>query len=229
MAALMGEIDNSPSMQQQLDAMMAELSTGVSGSESKEAQKAAAQAVQEAAKHVAVSSTEDTGASSAPPADFQETIRRTMERMQASGEQASAAANEASSSSEADMLEALLKEMAAAGGGDGDGAGEEEFSKMLLGMMEQLTNKEILYEPMKDLHDKFPAWLKENEGKVPKTDWDRYLEQQRLVTEIVGRFEREGYTDENPEDREFVVERMQKVSPRRRSLSLQRQCQGEVC
>ena len=82
---------------------------------------------------------------------------------------------------------------------------------MLLGMMEQLTNKEILYEPMKDLNDKFPGWMEKNKDKTPAADLARYQEQQGLVKEIVGRFERPGYSDENVEDREYIVERMQKV------------------
>ena len=82
---------------------------------------------------------------------------------------------------------------------------------MLLGMMEQLTNREILYEPMKELHGKFPGWMRENVGKVEEGDMRRYKEQQRLVAEIVARYEREGYRDEDEKDREYIVERMQKV------------------
>ncbi|KAF2872404.1 Pex19 protein family-domain-containing protein [Massariosphaeria phaeospora] len=138
--------------------------------------------------------------------DFQETIRKTMERMQASGEQASAAA--ASSDGE-DMLAQMLKEMESGGfGGEGN---DEDFSKILMGMMEQLTNKEILYEPMKELSDKFPLWMEENRGKVTAEDLKRYEEQQTLVTEITARFQRTGYSDSNTQDREYIVERMQKM------------------
>jgi len=96
------------------------------------------------------------------------------------------------------------------GGLDGEG-GEEDFSKMLLGMMEQLTNKEILYEPMKELHDKFPAWIEKNEATVAKDDMKRYREQQTYVQEIVSRFEEKTYKDENVADREYIVDRMQKM------------------
>ena len=82
---------------------------------------------------------------------------------------------------------------------------------MLMGMMEQLTNKEILYEPMKDLDTKFPEWIGEHEGKIEEGEMQKYKEQQGLVREIVGRFERKGYSDEDAGDREFIVERMQKV------------------
>lgn len=199
MSSLMGEIDESPEMRQQLEAMMKEL--GVDGDGAPGPATAAAAGV--AGSKAKAAAGDDA---------FQETIRKTMERMQASGEQASAAAT--AETSEEDMLAQLLKEMAAGGEGGGGGGegGEEDFSKMLLGMMEQLTNKEILYEPMKDLEVKFPGWMEKNRETVGKEDLARYEEQQRVVGEIVGRFEREGYSDDNAEDREFIVERMQKVS-----------------
>jgi peroxin-19 len=77
--------------------------------------------------------------------------------------------------------------------------------------MEQLTNREILYEPMKELNDKFPKWMEENSNKVEADDLKRYQEQQVLVKEITERFERKGYSDNNAGDREYIVERMQKV------------------
>jgi len=130
-----------------------------------------------------------------------------MERMQTSGDQATAAATAEGTD---DLLAEMMKAMQA-GGLDGEG-GEEDFSKMLLGMMEQLTNKEILYEPMKELEDKFPDWMEKNAEKVDAADLKRYKEQQIYVREIVKRFELKTYKDENAADREYIVDRMQKVS-----------------
>ncbi|KAJ4321236.1 Peroxisome chaperone and import receptor [Neodidymelliopsis sp. IMI 364377] len=138
---------------------------------------------------------------------FQDTIKKTMERMQESGDAASSAA--ASSANQDDILAQMLKEMES--GGFGSEGSDEDFSKILMGMMEQLTNKEILYEPMKELDDKFPAWMEKNKEKVKKEDLKRYEEQQVLVKEITGRFERNGYSDDNAKDREYIVERMQKM------------------
>lgn len=153
-----------------------------------------------------------TGSGLGGQGDFQETIRRTMERMQASGDQATAAAAADTSSSD-DFMAELLKQMAAGGlDAEGGGGSEEELSKMLLGMMEQLTNKDILYEPMKELDEKFPEWMAANRDKVPEDDRKRYELQQGYVREIVAKFEESTYSDSNPVDREFIVERMQKVS-----------------
>ena len=196
MANLMGEIDESPEMRSQLRDVMAELN------------QHAGEALQPAADGA------KPAAAAGADAAFQDTIQRTMERMQASGERASAAetadgGGAEGGGGEGELLSQLLQEMARTGEGAG---GEEEFSKMLLGMMEQLTNRDILYEPMKELHGKFPDWMRKNEGKGKEEDMKRYKEQQRLVAEIVGRYDREGYRDEDEQDREYIVERMQKVS-----------------
>lgn len=139
-------------------------------------------------------------------AAFQDTIRRTMERMQTSGEQATAAA---AAGGDDDFLSEMLKQLTS---GEFAGGSEEDFSKMLMGMMEQLTNKEILYEPMKELHDKFPAWLAKNKDSVPADDLKRYMEQKVIVEEIVAKFNEPTYSDSNAADREYIVDRMQKVS-----------------
>lgn len=189
MAALMGEVDETPEMKQQIEAMMHELGTELDSGE-----------VGGLSKDAKVS-----GPSSAEK-PFQEQIRRTMERMQVSGEQAASA----SASEDPDNIIAqLLQEMQ---GGDFDGGGnEEEFSKMLTGMMEQLTNKDILFEPMTELHEKFPLWMKDNRNSTDELDLRRYEDQQRLVGEIVGKFNEKGYSDTNSADREYIVERMQQV------------------
>ncbi|KAL7942185.1 Pex19 protein family domain-containing protein [Trichoderma barbatum] len=138
-------------------------------------------------------------------AAFQDTIRRTMERMQSSGEQATAAA---AAGGDDDFLAEMLKQLTA---GEFAGGNEEDFSKMLMGMMEQLTNKEILYEPMKELHDKFPAWLAKNKDSVPADDLKRYMEQKTIVEEIVAKFNEPTYSDSNAADREYIVDRMQRM------------------
>lgn len=140
---------------------------------------------------------------------FQDNIRRTMERMQASGESATAAAT-ADSQAADDLLAEMLKSMNSGGGGLGESS-EEDFSKMLLGMMEQLTNKEILYEPMKELNEKYPEWLEKNKATISAEDLARYKEQHRLAGEIVAKFEEKSYADSNAADREYIVGRMQKV------------------
>ena len=194
MAALMGNVDESPEMKREIEAMMRELGAatdqGASGDEPPPPN----------------AEVNGQGQSSKAEEPFQQTIRKTMERMEASGEQATAAANAENGD---DMLAQVLKEMQ--NGGLEGGADDEGFNKMLMGMMEQLTNKDILYEPMKELHNKFPTWMAKNKNNTAADDLKRYEEQQRLVGNIVARFERKDYSDAKAEDREFIVERMHQV------------------
>ena len=194
MTALLSNMDETPEMKKEIEAMMRELGaaadSGVTTSKEVELDGLSASPV----------------ASAGGEEKFQETIRKTMKRMQISGEQATAAAT---SDDTDDIMDQMLKEMQA-GGAAGAGV-EDDFSNMLLNVMEQLTNKEILYEPMKELHGKFPAWMSNNTQSTKTDDLRRYEEQQRLVGEIVERFEEKGYSDSKAVDREYIVERMQKV------------------
>ncbi|KAK3326424.1 Pex19 protein family-domain-containing protein [Apodospora peruviana] len=201
MADLLGEIESTPEMHAQFESIFREL--GAAAAADPTAAPAAATFSSTTPPGAA------TGNSAAAEASFQETIRKTMERMQASGEQATAAATATAEGSD-DFMAELLKQMQTGGGLEGEG-NDEEFSKMLLGMMEQLTTKEILYEPMKELHEKFPGWLEKNKVKTPADDLKRYEEQQALVKEIVAKFEEPTYTDSNTSDREYIVDRMQKM------------------
>ncbi|KAI1270266.1 Pex19 protein family-domain-containing protein [Xylariaceae sp. FL1019] len=195
MAELMGDLEGSPDLQTQFENIFKGLgassvpgASGTAGASSKP--KSVADMTEELSQD----------------ATFQETIKRTMERMQNSGDQATAAA--AAEGSEDDFIAEMMKAMKDVPGSEG---GEEDFSKLLMGMMEQLTNKEILFEPMKELHEKFPAWMDKNKETLSKDDLKRYQEQQSLVKEIVTKFEEPKYSDSNAQDREYIVERMQKM------------------
>jgi len=210
MASLMSELDSNPDMQAEFEKMMAELisadgGAGAAGLAGAGAGPAIPQPATSTPKAPTTSTPSSSTAGKKEEADFQSTIRKTMERINASDSTATASTS-AAPSSEEDLLAAMMKEL----GGGGEG-GEGDFNSMLMNMMAHLTNKEILYEPMKELHDKFPAWMEKNAEKEKKEDLDRYKEQQKLVGEIVGRFERKGYKDENEDDREYIVERMQKM------------------
>ncbi|CBF76523.1 hypothetical protein AN4899.2 [Aspergillus nidulans FGSC A4] len=142
----------------------------------------------------------------AGPESFNDAIQRTINRMKESGDKATAAASEDNAD---DLIAQLLKAMEA--GGDGSGGDEGDLTKIFMGMMEQLSNKDMLYEPMKELDTKFGPWLKENKGKgkVSDADMERYEKQAQLVGEIVRKFEEPSYTDEDPGCREYVWEKMQ--------------------
>ncbi|KAL5334036.1 Pex19 protein family-domain-containing protein [Aspergillus crustosus] len=141
------------------------------------------------------------------PESFNDAIQRTINRMKESGDKATAAASEDNTD---DLIAQLLKAMET--GTDGAGGDDGDLTKIFMGMMEQLSNKDMLYEPMKELDTKFGPWLKENKGKgsvFSEADMERYEKQAELVGLIVRKFEEKGYTDEDPKCREYVWEKMQ--------------------
>ncbi|KAL8701001.1 MAG: hypothetical protein Q9201_005142 [Fulgogasparrea decipioides] len=191
MAALMGNGDESPEMQKEIEAVLHELGATADPTSNMEPSKAVNHAVPPTATH----------------GSFQETIRKTMQRMQTSGDKADAAAVAGEDAS--DILSNILKELQI---GDANGAaGDEAFSNMLMTMMENLTNKDILYDPMKELNDKFPLWMSKHKAGVKADDLVRYQKQQRLVAEIVAKFEESTYSDDHTDDRQYIVERMQEM------------------
>ena len=138
-------------------------------------------------------------------ASFEDTIRKTMARMESSSAAASSATAQSTQKSEEDLVAEMLRALESESGPGGEG----DLSKMFLGMMEQLTNKDMLYEPMKELSTKFPSWLDENKTKLEKSEYERFSRQQVIVGEIVDKFEDKGYSDDDPGCREFVWEKMQ--------------------
>ncbi|KAF8458723.1 Pex19 protein [Kalaharituber pfeilii] len=141
------------------------------------------------------------------PPSFSDTINRAMSRLHTSTE--TITSDIADSADTDDFLAEMLQQMGPMSGLSGDS--EEDFSKMLLNMMEQLTNKEILYEPMRELADKYPEWLERNETKLPKEQLDRYREQYEHVKDICRKFEEPTYMDSSTTDREYILEKMQKM------------------
>ncbi|XP_038219845.1 peroxisomal biogenesis factor 19 [Zerene cesonia] len=78
-------------------------------------------------------------------------------------------------------------------------AGQAEgnmFVPFMQGMMQSLLSKEVLYPSLKELVDKYPAWLDANRGKIEAKELERFEKQQELMqrmqdlgqppTELVG-------------------------------------------
>jgi len=74
----------------------------------------------------------------------------------------------------------------------------EQFEKnsnykgMVEGFMKQLITKEILYEPMKALFDKYPEWLEQNKDKIKPEEYDNYLKQYGYIEKIVFTYDTQG-------------------------------------
>lgn len=135
---------------------------------------------------------------SAPPASFQDTIAATMNRLNENQ-------NSPGPSDDA-FLEKMLKELQDAAG---SGLGAGGMDGLLSGLMEELSSKEILYEPMKEMHDKYPAWLSEHASKVSAEELQRYKDQQRVIEDIVLKFEETTYSDTDKACRKYISAKME--------------------
>ncbi|EIN05462.1 Pex19 protein, partial [Punctularia strigosozonata HHB-11173 SS5] len=145
-----------------------------------------------------------TGTVPAEDNDFQKTIRETMDKMKQSEE----ALKEADNAPPPDSLEALLAQLKL----DGEnGETEEDFQSILESMMTQLMSKDVLYEPLKELHDKFPDYLAENSAKLSTADKDRYERQYSCVQQIVEVFEDPSYSDEDAQKGTRIVTLMNEM------------------
>ncbi|KAH9261736.1 hypothetical protein BASA81_000392 [Batrachochytrium salamandrivorans] len=108
---------------------------------------------------------------------------------------------------EPDMAE-LLKLLGGAGGGGGPGAddlaklfsggaggaqSEEEMTKLLDQMMKSVMTKDLMYGPVKQICDEFPAHLAKTD--IPPTDRKRFEQQQAAYQALLKEFEVEGETN----------------------------------
>lgn len=130
---------------------------------------------------------------------FQSRIRNTMNKLKES-ESGLKSSDPSSAATSTDPLEALLSQL---GGED-----EEEMQGVLEAMMGQLMGKDILYEPLKELSDKFPDYLKANANTLASDDKSRYDAQIVCMKQLLEIFESKDYTDNDDKTRSKVVDLM---------------------
>ncbi|KAG1142785.1 hypothetical protein G6F37_007284 [Rhizopus arrhizus] len=140
-------------------------------------------------------------ASKTSPQSFQEAIGKTMNKLKDSSKEIDSSIAE--DSEDAFMAE-LMKQMESL-------ADNGEFEGVLEGMMSQLMSKELLYEPMKDLAQKYPEWLENNKDKVKTEDYDKYRQQQTICQQIVAVYEAPDFDEKNEAQAKKVTDLMTKM------------------
>ncbi|KAG0019894.1 Peroxisome chaperone and import receptor [Entomortierella chlamydospora] len=138
-------------------------------------------------------------AAGADSKSFQDRIARTMDKLKDSSDQVEAQVAE--ESEEALMAEMMRQMEGMAEGGD--------FQNVLEGMMEQLMSKDILYEPMLDLKQKYPDWLANNKEKLSAEEYARYEKQYGYVKQIVEFFDRPDFDDKSDAQAKSIIDLMQ--------------------
>ena len=86
-----------------------------------------------------------------------------------------------------------------------------DFEDMFGGLVNQLASRELLYEPMKDLRDKYPTWILENESKITVEDLKRFQNQEIIVKKIVAVFDSSQQDEPNEEEAKKIMDLMQEV------------------
>ncbi|GAA5983093.1 hypothetical protein JCM11641_004910 [Rhodosporidiobolus odoratus] len=170
------------------------------------------------------SSSSSPAAPPAPPASFQDVIAASMSKMRDSSTTADAAAESsrtAGQGGDAGMATMLAQLAGMPDLGNMDGS-DEGMQGMLDEMMQQLMSRDMLYDPLKELSDKYPAYLAEHASSLPPGDLERYNKQNDIVCAIVEKFEEPGadaqppYSPEEEENRskrtEAVVELVAKMN-----------------
>ncbi|KAI5957089.1 PEX19 [Candida jiufengensis] len=136
------------------------------------------------------------------PANFEYVMKETMERLRKSGEDIdSKIKNDSMGTNPEDLLTQLLAGM---GGDSALGGGDMDMSKLLVDMLEQLSSKEVLYEPIKDLNKKFPQYLKDNKEKLEPKKYENYNNQYEITNDILKIFDSSDYNDSNKQQRDQI-------------------------
>ena len=139
--------------------------------------------------------------------DFKDVIANTMSRLKESSERiesnlkeetaAAAAARSASRNSD-DILNELINQLSNSSNDFGDVDG---MDNAILDILNQMSTKEVLYAPMKEMHQEFVSWFAEHEDNPKFQDrMDDYKKQFQLVGELVAIYEKEDYSNEQYRD-----------------------------
>ncbi|GAA5865345.1 hypothetical protein JCM3774_004945 [Rhodotorula dairenensis] len=163
----------------------------------------------------------------APPANFQDAIAASMSKLRDSSTTANASRAASSSGAGAGMgdsagMAAMLAQLAGMPGGAAGLEGldsDEGLQGMLDDMMKQLMSREMLYEPLKELADKYPAYLSAHSTSLATADRERYEKQRVIVCEIVAAFEEPG-ADVDPAAKLSADEEQKRVARTERVVDL---------
>ncbi|SCU90298.1 LAME_0E07932g1_1 [Lachancea meyersii CBS 8951] len=143
---------------------------------------------------------ENASTNSATPGQngFKDIVSNTLERLKENGTKVDThLMEEKKKGSSDDILSQLLGQLV--DGADGDD--EEGVENAIQSMLNQMSSKEVLYQPMKDMQTEFGSWMAANETLEEHADKiECYREQFALVNKIVGIYETEVYEDSAARD-----------------------------
>ncbi|QLL33259.1 hypothetical protein HG536_0E01700 [Torulaspora globosa] len=132
------------------------------------------------------------------PQGFKNVVSKTLERLKENGSKVdSNLAKEEKQKNTDDVLSQLLDQLVESGNVGGGQDGEEGVDNAILQILNQMSSKEVLYQPMKEMHAEFIQWLQDHsEDEEHSEKIDTYKKQYHLVGQIIAVFEGDSYTNE---------------------------------
>ncbi len=110
---------------------------------------------------------------------------------------------------EDEMLSSLLGALSSGQGAEEDLFADGKFDSLMDNIVSEMISKEILHEPLKDLHSKYPKWLEENSKH---SNYNNYKKQHALLTEIITIFECSSYDEQKERGKvEALVDKLQEL------------------
>nr|CCA17672.1 conserved hypothetical protein [Albugo laibachii Nc14] len=140
-------------------------------------------------KHTSVDEANDGPSDAEPGLDVESKVAETLKNMAKAAEEAGGL-----ESTDVDQMgEEMMKEMLEGLGEMGD---KGNFQDLVDNMMQQLLNKEVMYDPIKQICDRYPEWLVEKKSTLSKEDYERFWFQYQLFQQVVDVYasEPENYT-----------------------------------
>ncbi|KAL3236479.1 Pex19p [Nakaseomyces bracarensis] len=147
------------------------------------------------------------------PGGFKDVISSTLDRLKENGNKVDSKLEEekkqrtSGSGNPDEVLSQLLNELV---NDSGSLPEEGEMDNAILSILNQMSSKEVLYQPMKEMQAEFSTWLEENKD-VPqhKDKIDTYRQQYTLIGELITIYEKPEYN--NDKDREEVTTLLDKL------------------
>ncbi|RKP12862.1 Pex19 protein, partial [Piptocephalis cylindrospora] len=146
---------------------------------------------------------------------FQEKMEETMGRLRESSDKASEASSTPINDEDA-LLQEMMRHMEELAGKEGTGPGRDTvcgMDKMMEEMMSQFMTREVLYEPMRELANKYPDWLRDKKGTLSKEEYDQYKKQLGHIQAMVTHFESSSSSEPDGSDQQdpVISELMEKM------------------
>lgn len=198
---LLKEIDDSPETLGEFEKLIEGFSNQLSGKDLDELAKAT--------RNLNVDSEKPASTTNSQPGEkksFQDTINQTMNRLNESKQEIDESVK---TNADEEFLEKMLKEISGMAAEDGEGDGDVDMTKLIYELLSQVSSKEVLYEPIKELDTNFDDWLKENKPKLSAKEYENYVNQRKVAKEIVEIFEDPKYNDESTDTRKKITSKME--------------------